>query len=80
MRFLRLASSRKTLAHGDRYKNFVSAAKTHGYEVERHYYSTADDYINCAFRIPGPRGTTFEDNKRTKRPILVVQHGLNDSC
>ena len=77
--FLRLGSKHSTAAHKDRYKKFMSAAKGHGYPVEKHFYRTRDDYINCAFRISGPKGHGAK-HLVEKRPVMVLQHGLNDSC
>ena len=76
-RFLRLRSQRQTYAHGDRYKNMMTAVKGHGYHIEKHFYKTADDYINCVFRIPGPKNT--QKHKTNHRPVIVMQHGMNDS-
>jgi len=28
----------------------------YGYPIEKHFYETADHYINCVHRISGPRG------------------------
>ena len=53
----------------------MAVAKGHGYAVERHFYETEDGYINCAFRLPGPRGNT----DTARRPVMLLQHGLNDS-
>ena len=74
--FFRSASSRGSLAHGDRYKPFMKAARDHGYPVEKHFYQTADHHINCVFRIPGPKQTS---GPAVKRPVVLMQHGLNDS-
>ena len=49
----------------------------HGYSVERHIYRTEDDYINTAFRIPGPKGSKVDNSQ--DRPVILMQHGLNHS-
>ena len=64
----------------DKYKKLFKMIKDHGYPIERHYYETADGYINCVHRISGPRGTTVAENaKKLLRPVLLYQHGLLDS-
>ena len=55
----------------------MAAVRGHGYPIERHFYKTADEYINCAFRIPGPKAS---QNPNNSRPVIIMQHGLNDSC
>jgi len=46
-----------------------------GYPVESHYITTADGYINQAFRIPfGKSGPGSKP-----RPPVILQHGLLDS-
>lgn len=44
----------------DRYKHLVQIVRDYGYPIEKHFYTTKDHYINCVFRICGPRGTTAE--------------------
>ena len=46
----------------DRYKHLMTVVRDYGYPIERHFYTTKDNYINCIFRISGPRGTTAEEN------------------
>lgn len=65
----------------------MQVIKDHGYPIEKHFYTTEDDYINCVFRISGPRGTSAKFNTEQqkkglseKRPVIVYQHGLLDSC
>ena len=36
--------------------------KEYDYPIERHFYETQDDYINCVYRINGPRGTDAKKN------------------
>ena len=47
----------------DRYKGIKQICKDRGYPLEQIYYTTEDDYINCAFRISGPKGTTVKQNR-----------------
>lgn len=56
--------------------------RNHGYPFEKHYYVTEDDYINCVFRINGPKGTNARENnlKGDKKPVILYQHGLFDSA
>ena len=56
----------------------MSIVKDHGYRIEKHFYETKDNYINCAFRIPGPKKD--ESASVANRPVLLLQHGMNDSC
>ena len=65
----------------------MKAVRDYGYPIERHFYTTKDNYINCVFRVSGPRGTTAEENaiKRrgegfTPKPVILYQHGLLDSA
>lgn len=51
----------------------------HKYPFEKHYYTTEDDYILCAFRINGPKHTKAWENQNTQKPVVVYQHGLLDS-
>jgi len=48
----------------DRYKSLMMVVRGHGYPFEKHYITTEDNYINCVFRISGPRGTTAEQNAK----------------
>jgi len=45
-------------AKKDKYKTFVEIVRDNNYPIEKHFYTTKDYYINCVFRISGPRGTT----------------------
>ena len=47
--------------------------KGYDYPIEKHYYTTEDGYINCVFRINGPKGTKAPENnlKDEKRPVLL---------
>ena len=67
----------KPTAYADRFKPFQRIVRDHGYKIEKHFYETADNYINCTFRIPGPAASTKENTK--DKPVIVLQHGLNDS-
>ena len=67
-KYFRFGAQRATAAHGDRYKNFMGVARGHGYAVEKHFYTTEDDYINCAFRLPGPRGSKDVEG----RPVMLL--------
>jgi endonuclease III len=46
----------------DKYKDLNQIVRNLNYPFEKHYYNTADDYINCVFRINGPRGTNAKQN------------------
>lgn len=61
--------------------------RDHGYPCEKHFFTTKDHYINCVFRISGPRGSTAKKNKASRaeagyrpKPVLLYQHGLLDSA
>jgi len=41
----------------DKYKTLMEMVRDYDYPIEKHYYETKDNYINCVFRISGPRGT-----------------------
>jgi hypothetical protein len=43
------------------------------YPIEKHFYTTSDGYINCVFRISGPRGTQAINNKyfAKKKPVVI---------
>ena len=38
---------------------------------------TEDGYINSIIRIPGK---DFEEAPKAKKPVVIYQHGLMDSC
>jgi lysosomal acid lipase/cholesteryl ester hydrolase len=65
----------------DKYKDLNQVVRGLNYPFEKHYYNTEDDYINCVFRINGPKGTTSKENNLNKqpKPVLLYQHGLLDS-
>ena len=52
----------------------------HGYPIEKYFYTTADGYINCVYRISGPRGTKAWENEaaKIKKPVAIYQHGFLD--
>ena len=62
----------------DKYKTLQKIVKDHGFSFERHFYETADDYINCLHRVHGPRGSDRPD-KGNPRPVILYQHGILDS-
>jgi hypothetical protein len=41
----------------DKYKTLMEMVRDYDYPIEKHFYETKDNYINCVFRISGPRGT-----------------------
>ena len=47
----------------DKFKTFVELVTDYDYPIEKHFYETKDNYINCVFRISGPRGTKAIENK-----------------
>ena len=49
-----------------------------GYPIEKHVYYTQDRYLNTVFRIPGPKGSTKDDN--TPKKVAIYQHGFIDCC
>ena len=48
----------------DRYKPLFVSIRENGYPVEKHFYETEDSYINCVFRISGPKGTDAKENAK----------------
>lgn len=60
----------------------------HGYPIEKYFYTTSDNYINCVFRISGRKGTKSWDNHKlylldpaaTRKPVIIYQHGFCDSA
>lgn len=66
----------------DKYKTFIEIVRDSNYPIEKHFYTTKDHYINCVFRISGPRGTTALQNEKNaqSKPVLIYQHGLLDSA
>jgi hypothetical protein len=44
----------------DKYKTLMELITDYDYPIEKHFYNTEDGYINCVFRIPGPRGFTAD--------------------
>jgi hypothetical protein len=65
----------------DKYKTFMEMVIDYDYPIEKHFYTTEDGYINCVFRISGPRGTTAANNAQLnqRKPVVIYQHGLLDS-
>ena len=57
----------------DKYKTFVEIVRDHNYPIEKHFYTTKDHYINCVFRISGPRGTSALQNEKLAqaKPVLI---------
>ena len=66
----------------DKYKKFTEMVSDYNYPIEKHFYETEDKYVNCVFRISGPRGTRAIDNAKLpyKKPVIIYQHGFADSC
>jgi hypothetical protein len=76
----------------DSKKKLYQIVESYGYPYERHFYETEDGYINMVIRISGiffllllsflgPRGTKVMENRSgVKRPVIIMQHGLLDSC
>ena len=52
----------------DTYKSLACVVRDYGYPIEKHFIKTQDNYINCAFRISGPRYTNAEQNMRSGGP------------
>ena len=48
----------------DHYKTFVEIVRDCNYPIEKHFYTTKDHYINCVFRISGPRGSNALQNEK----------------
>lgn len=57
----------------DKYKDVNQVVRGLDYPFEKHYYNTEDDYINCVFRINGPRGTKAKANdlQQAPKPVLL---------
>jgi hypothetical protein len=51
-----------------------------GYPVEEHFIYTKDCYTLRMFRIPGHVGSTVPHNATSNKPVVLLQHGLLDSC
>jgi lysosomal acid lipase/cholesteryl ester hydrolase len=64
----------------DKYKSLLEMVRDYEYPVEKHFYETKDSYINCVYRISGPRYSKPQENAKAKRPVVIYQHGLFDSC
>ena len=62
-----------TGAKKDKYKPLMELVKDYDYPIEKHYYETKDNYINCVFRISGVRGTKAQDNAKLnqKKPVII---------
>ena len=50
----------------------------YGYPYERLFYDTEDGFYLIAFRISGGKGARPEDIYKTKKPVVVMQHGMLD--
>jgi len=58
----------------DKFKTLIEMVSDYGYPIEKHFYTTADGYINCVHRIPGPIGTKVRLNsatKKNKKPVVI---------
>ena len=67
----------------DAKKSINQIIQGYKYPFERHYYETEDGHINMCIRIPGPKGSNVEELFKRgppKRPVVILQHGLMDSC
>jgi pimeloyl-ACP methyl ester carboxylesterase len=62
-----------------KYPDFRRFVEEMGYALEKHIYETEDGYINTVFRIPG-KETTIGKSNLPKKPVVIYQHGLIDSC
>jgi hypothetical protein len=62
-----------------KFPNFRRFVESLGYALEKHTYHTADGYINTVFRIPG-KESTIGKSSIIKKPVVIYQHGLIDSC
>ena len=59
-------------AKHDKYKTLIEMVTDHDYPIEKYFYTTADGYINCVYRISGPKGTKAWDNEKLKQKKPVV--------
>ncbi|CDW79126.1 ab-hydrolase associated lipase region family protein [Stylonychia lemnae] len=50
------------------------------YPYEQHNYETEDGYINKCVRISGTVAKKNVENGGPRKPVVVLQHGLNCSC
>ena len=66
----------------DKYKTLMEMVRDYDYPIEKHFYETKDNYVNCVFRISGPRGTKAQENAKLnlRKPVIIYQHGLLDSA
>lgn len=79
------SEQRVNIRRAIQYPNLMSWVKEElGYPVEKHIYTTKDGYLNTCFRIPGRKSTTVEEcreqMKVKSKPVVIYQHGLQDSC
>jgi phosphoserine phosphatase len=44
-------------AKHDKYKSLMEMVSDYNYPIEKYFYTTKDNYINCLFRISGPKGS-----------------------
>ncbi|CAG9313493.1 unnamed protein product [Blepharisma stoltei] len=58
----------------DAKRNFTEVCTAHGWRVETHNVTTADNYILTLFRIPGAANQPLNPNKK----VVFLQHGLLD--
>ena len=54
----------------------VQMAEYWGYPIESHLVVSQDGYILKIFRIPGHQGESLENAKATRKPPVILQHGL----
>jgi hypothetical protein len=57
-------------------KSLMEMISDYDYPIEKHYYTTKDDYINCVFRIPGHRGQTVQECREERKsgrqkPVII---------
>eukprot|EP01111_Echinosteliopsis_oligospora_P015589 TRINITY_DN620_c0_g1_i1.p1 TRINITY_DN620_c0_g1~~TRINITY_DN620_c0_g1_i1.p1 ORF type:complete len:393 (+),score=102.53 TRINITY_DN620_c0_g1_i1:38-1216(+) len=58
-------------------RNVTEMITARGYPVEQHYATTEDGYIMSIQRIPGPRYSS--PSGHIGKPVVVLQHGLEDN-
>lgn len=67
----------------DAKKTFQEIVDAAGFELEAHHQQTKDGYKLTSFRIPGKKGTKLAkdlSSGKTEKPVVVMWHGLLDSC
>jgi hypothetical protein len=55
----------------DKYKSVLEMITDYGYPVEKHFYETEDHYINCVYRISGPRFSKPLENRKLVKPVVI---------